>query len=107
MTGNVIHDERPSKPAGRTLRVLLRLGVCVTSVLLGGLLAEAGGQSHQHAGHSTGAVEFPVTCSQQAQADFNRAVTLLHHMTYPQAREAFERVATTDPVARWRTGASP
>ena len=36
--------------------------------------------------------------------EFNRAVALLHHMTYPQAREAFQRVATTDPqcaMAHW------
>ncbi len=36
--------------------------------------------------------------------EFNRAVALLHHMTYPQAREAFEQVAKTDPncaMAHW------
>ncbi|MCW5969684.1 MAG: tetratricopeptide repeat protein [Blastocatellales bacterium] len=36
--------------------------------------------------------------------EFNQAVALLHHMTYPQAREAFERVAATDPecaMAHW------
>jgi len=36
--------------------------------------------------------------------EFNRAVALLHHMTYPQAREAFQRIATTDPhcaMAHW------
>ena len=58
----------------------------------------------QHAGHPLGTVHFPITCSEQAQAEFNRAVTLLHHMTYPQAREAFQRVAATDPgcaMAHW------
>jgi tetratricopeptide (TPR) repeat protein len=51
-----------------------------------------------------GTVNFPVSCSRQAQVEFNRAVALLHHMTYPQAREAFEHVATTDPqcaMAHW------
>jgi tetratricopeptide (TPR) repeat protein len=36
--------------------------------------------------------------------EFDRAVALLHHMTYPQAREGFERVATVDPkcaMAHW------
>ncbi|HSE44738.1 MAG TPA: hypothetical protein VLA89_05350 [Gemmatimonadales bacterium] len=36
--------------------------------------------------------------------EFDRAVALLHHMTYPQAREGFERVATADPrcaMAHW------
>jgi tetratricopeptide (TPR) repeat protein len=58
----------------------------------------------QHAGHPVGTVDFPITCSEQAQVEFNRAVALLHHMTYPQAREAFEQVATTDPrcvMAHW------
>ncbi|HEX3142922.1 MAG TPA: hypothetical protein VHQ64_03060 [Pyrinomonadaceae bacterium] len=50
------------------------------------------------------AVNFPVSCSPKAQAEFNRAVTLLHHMTYPQARVAFQNAATIDPrcaMAHW------
>lgn len=71
---------------------------------LGGFARETRGQDLQPAGHSLGMVDFPVTCSEQAQVEFNRAVALLHHMTYPQARAAFERVATTDPrcaMAHW------
>ncbi|MEP7042616.1 MAG: hypothetical protein ABI843_06110 [Dokdonella sp.] len=51
-----------------------------------------------------GVVDFPVSCSEQAQAPFNRAVALLHHMTYTQARVAFEAIATSDPhcaMAHW------
>src|SRR5882724_2966024 len=58
----------------------------------------------QHARHAMGAVNFPVSCSSAAQTEFNRAVTLLHHMTYPQAREAFQQVARVDPkcaMAHW------
>ena len=61
-------------------------------------------QETAHAGHAMGAVVFPVSCSAQAQVEFNRAVTLLHHMTYPQAREGFRQVAATDPgcaMAQW------
>jgi tetratricopeptide (TPR) repeat protein len=50
------------------------------------------------------AVNFPVSCSPQAQTEFNRAVTLLHHMTYPQARATFQNVATIDQhcaMAHW------
>ncbi|MEO5717873.1 MAG: hypothetical protein ABIR29_04805 [Chthoniobacterales bacterium] len=57
-----------------------------------------------HAGHALGKVNFPISCSPEAQAEFNRAVALLHHMTYPQAQEAFEQVAKTDPscaMAHW------
>lgn len=62
------------------------------------------GHELEHAGHALGKVDFPVSCSKNAQAEFNRALALLHHMTYPQAREAFERVAAMDPrcaMAHW------
>ena len=54
--------------------------------------------------HDLGHVEFAVSCSAPAQVAFNRAVALLHHMTYPQARQGFQRVATIDPscaMAQW------
>lgn len=57
-----------------------------------------------HGGHAGGAVHFPVSCSAPAQVGFDRALTLLHHMTYPQAREAFAAVVATDPdcaMAHW------
>lgn len=46
----------------------------------------------------------PVRCTTAAQTEFNRGVALLHHMTYPQARAAFERVAQLDSrcgMAQW------
>src|SRR5262249_23490960 len=55
-------------------------------------------------GHALGRVDFPVTCTAGAQGPFNRAVALLHHMSYPQARAAFKEVAATDPrcaMAHW------
>jgi tetratricopeptide (TPR) repeat protein len=73
-------------------------------VLLGTGVAAFGSETDQHAGHHLGTVNFPVSCSEEAQVEFNRAVALLHHMTYPQARQAFERVATIDPkcaMAHW------
>ena len=81
----------------------LSCGTCLT-LLLSGCTADARGQ--QHAEHSLGKVEFPVSCSAPAQSEFNHAVALLHHMTYPQAREEFQRVAATDPrcaMAHWGT----
>ena len=68
------------------------------------LLLVAGQSRAQHTHESLGTVSFPVSCSQPAQAEFNHAVALLHHMTYPQAREAFQRVAVIDPkcaMAHW------
>jgi tetratricopeptide (TPR) repeat protein len=58
----------------------------------------------QHGGHSADTVNFPISCSPAAKAEFNRAAGLLHHMTYPQARESFQRVAAIDPrcaMAQW------
>ncbi len=60
--------------------------------------------SHSHAGHASGQVEFPISCSRNAQAAFDEAMALLHHMTYPQAREGFGRVLALDPgcaMAHW------
>jgi tetratricopeptide (TPR) repeat protein len=73
-------------------------------VLLAGCASEARGQVDRHAGHALGTVDFPITCSAPAQIEFNRAVALLHHMTYPQARESFQHVAAIDPacaMAHW------
>jgi len=53
---------------------------------------------------SLGVVEFPVSCSEATRPAFERAVALLHHMTYPQAQAAFREIATSDPscaMAHW------
>ncbi len=80
------------------------IGVGLVVVLLGGFAREARAQVEQPAGPPLGLVDFPITCSEPAQVGFNRAVALLHHMTYPRAREAFQQIATTDPgcaMAPW------
>lgn len=51
-----------------------------------------------------GQVNFLISCSSEARREFARAVMLLHHMTYPEARARFERVAAIDPtcaMAQW------
>src|SRR5678815_3568886 len=51
-----------------------------------------------------GSVDFRVSCDVAVQADFNRAVALLHHMTYTQAAERFRAIAERDPrcaMAHW------
>ncbi len=99
------HNPVHALQAGRTRRpVLPQIAGSLIAVLLGGLAGESRARGEQHAGHSLGTVQFPVSCSAQAQAEFNRAVALLHHMTYPRAAEAFRRVATIDPrcaMAQW------
>lgn len=85
------------------------LAGALVACMLGGLAAPALAQvtlPHQahHAGNATGNVHFPVSCTPQAQTTFNEAATLLHHMTYPQARAAFEQIAADEPtcaMAHW------
>jgi tetratricopeptide (TPR) repeat protein len=58
----------------------------------------------QHDAHSLGTVNMSISCSPAAQAEFNHGVALLHHMTYPQARASFEKVASLDStcaMAHW------
>ena len=86
--------------AMRSLREAIReVQLVVLWLLLMPILAVA-----QHGSHSPGSVNSPVSCSPSAQTEFNKAITLLHHMTYPQARESFQRVAAIDPhcaMAHW------
>jgi len=84
--------------------VLLYRRAALVAVVVGGVAGETEGQAEIHVGHSLGTVEFRVSCSVQAQAEFDRAVALLHHMTYPLAQEAFQRVAAIDSrcaMAHW------
>lgn len=78
---------------GRIVRLAALIGV------LPGLAATA-----QHDAHSLGTVAMTVSCAPAAQAEFNHGVALLHHMTYPQARASFARVAALDStcaMAHW------
>jgi tetratricopeptide (TPR) repeat protein len=66
------------------------------------LVGTASAAGHDHG--SSGTVDFPVSCSAAAKQQFNQAITLLHHMTYPQARQAFEEITQTEPacaMAHW------
>jgi tetratricopeptide (TPR) repeat protein len=81
---------------------------CISAVLalifLGCGISTGYGQEQEHAHESLGTVEFPISCSEPAQVEFRRGVALLHHMTYPRAREAFQQVANIDPkcaMAHW------
>lgn len=80
------------------------LGTVLLLVSAGCSASKMSSHVEQHAGYPLGKVDFPITCSEQAQGEFKQAVALLHHMTYPQAREAFERVAAANPgcaMAHW------
>jgi tetratricopeptide (TPR) repeat protein len=105
MTRGTLPRQEPRGSADRTPRDALHyLCVGLMVVSLAGCAGRPEGRMQQHTGHVLGTVDFPITCSEQAQGEFNQAVALLHHMTYPQAREAFQRVAAIDPrcaMAHW------
>src|SRR2546428_8290732 len=85
-------------------RNVLCFGVGLTLVLLGGVAGEDQAEAQQHGDHPLGTVDFKISCSEEAQVEFNRGIALLHHMTYPQARETFGRVAKIDrrcAMAHW------
>jgi len=51
-----------------------------------------------------GTVDFPVSCTAEAQAEFNRGVALLHSFWFPPAVMSFKRVTQLDPtcaMAHW------
>ena len=53
---------------------------------------------HKHdAAEKLGRVSFPVSCTPQAQKQFNRAVAWLHSFEYEEAEKAFSEVTATDP----------
>ena len=55
-------------------------------------------------GEHLGAVNFPVSCNDQAQAYMSRGVGLLHHMTYMAAEKFFNDAMRADPecvLAYW------
>ncbi len=68
------------------LALSLSLGVSVTL-----------SQMHHQTDDSLGTISFPVSCTPATQSEFNRAMTLFHHMTYPAARVAFQKVVADDP----------
>jgi tetratricopeptide (TPR) repeat protein len=69
-----------------------------------GVLLTANPAVAQHEGHELGEVDFPTSCSLQAQEEFHVGLALLHHRRYGQAREHFEAAAETDAqcaMAHW------
>jgi len=78
----------------RTVVRDLRIMLVIVLVFIG--LGCGPGHMHHHGEEMFGVVNFPVSGLPASQAEFNRALTLLHHMTYPQAREAFQKITEHD-----------
>ena len=63
-------------------------------------------EEHQHhePGEKIGKVNFVVSCSTEAQKQFNRAVAWLHSFEYGESERAFNDIATIEPkcgMAHW------
>jgi hypothetical protein len=76
------------------LRGALLIGACVP------LLYEPA-WAQEHADHSAGghfgSVHIPISCSQDAQRQFDRAVAILHSFFYPETVNAFSAIAQAEP----------
>jgi hypothetical protein len=74
--------------------------IVVLVVPLIALLVGADAIAHDERGaaEKLGTVHFPVSCSPEAQQQFDRAMTLLHSFFYPETVKAFTRVTQTDPT---------
>src|SRR5262245_17918686 len=55
---------------------------------------------HHHGpetGEKLGTVHFPISCSPEAQQQFDQADAMLHSFWYEEAQKAFTQVTVTDP----------
>ena len=71
---------------------------------LGSLPADAAQDHTPTAAETLGRAHFQVSCSSAAQAEFDRALAMLHSFWFPQATVAFTAVTQTDPdcaMAHW------
>jgi len=69
-----------------------------------GVLAQTGDLPKAKSTEELGRVQFQTSCTAQAQAQFERALAMLHSFFYPETMRAFAAVAETDPscaIAYW------
>jgi hypothetical protein len=84
-------------------RARITFRACSLVLLLTGPTAR--GQGHSGVAKETlGTVEFPVSCTAEAQKSFTRGVALLHSFTYEESAGAFREAAAKDAhcaMAHW------
>lgn len=84
----------------RTFPVVALLTAALLAALVRPTLSASAQDGHQHQhdpSEKLGRVNFTVSCSPQAQKQFNRAVAWLHSFEYEEAEKAFTEVTITDP----------
>ncbi len=75
-------------------------GFAVAAVLAFAAAPTATAQQHDHSGHAgpvLGEVDFPVSCTPEAQAAFNEGMKLQHSFWYQAAAAAYREVLARDP----------
>jgi hypothetical protein len=86
-------------------RTLTYLAVAVVAICLGiGTALQAGAPAAATQSEQLGDVNFPVSCSEAAQAKFHRAMAWYHSFDWKKGKAAFEEVASLDPrcgMAYW------
>ena len=79
--------------------------VAVAALYLGvGAVLQAGAQATATKVEQLGQVNFPVSCSGEAQAKFHRAMALYHSFDWKQGKAAFDEITSIDPrcgMAHW------
>lgn len=73
--------------------------IFIVTLMFAGLLRADGDHHHSSAfgEEKLGKVNFPVSCTPPAQAQFNQAVAMLHSFWYDEAGKTFHQVTVTDP----------
>jgi hypothetical protein len=78
-------------------RTLLVVALSTASLLCPTASSRAQHMHEHDRSQKLGRVDFAVSCSAQAQRQFNRAVAWLHSFEYEEAEKAFAEVTVTDP----------
>src|SRR5690606_23071807 len=97
---------------GKVLMVALMITLLTACVAVQPVTNEpaASGQQtdeHEHTMDSSaelGTVDFPISCTAEAQAEFNHGMALLHSFWFGPAKKSFNTVAELDPncaMAHW------
>ncbi len=76
-----------------------RIAAATVSLLAMATLSVSGERAaaQPHGGDRLGTVHFPVACTAAVQANFDRAVALLHNFVFPDTVKAFTAVILEDP----------
>ena len=78
--------------------------VSAAATMATGALAQTGDLGRPKTTEELGRVQFQTSCTPQAQAQFERALAMLHSFFFPETIKAFSAVAETDPscaIAYW------